>query len=67
MPNIAPKASLKFSSLGGNIHMSWSPSGQHVAVSNKSDYLAIFDVRNGALVKKKKVSQYEVTCTIYTI
>lgn len=56
----APKPAFKLSSLGGNINMSWSPSGHYVAMGNKSDYLAVFDVRTATMVKKKKM-HYEVT------
>lgn len=54
---------MKISALGGHINMSWSPSGHYLALSNKSDYLAVFDVRTGTMVKKKKV-HYEVRLAI---
>lgn len=35
--------------------MSWSPSGNYMAIGNKSDNLAVFDVRTATMVKKKKI------------
>eukprot|EP00981_Chlorochromonas_danica_P008617 scaffold2240_cov172-Ochromonas_danica.AAC.7 len=59
------KPSMKISALGGHINMSWSPSGHYLALSNKSDYLAVFDVRTGTMVKKKKV-HYELNEVAWT-
>lgn len=55
----APKAATKLTSLGGNINMAWSPSGNYVAVGNKSDYLSVYDVRTATMVKKRKM-RFEV-------
>jgi WD40 repeat protein len=49
----------KIASSGGNIYSCWSACGNYMAVSNKNDTMAVYDVRTEKLVSKKHFD-YEV-------
>ena len=53
------RASMKLASMGGNIYSCWSPCGHYVAVGNKSDTVAVYDIRTEKQVAKKHF-EYEV-------
>jgi len=49
----------KISTIGNNINASWSPNGNYLSLGNKSDNLAVLDIRMGRQLKKMKFS-YEI-------
>lgn len=50
---------MKLTSMGGNIYSSWSPCGHYVAVGNKNDTVAVYDIRTEKQIAKKHF-EYEV-------
>mmetsp|Transcript_27530 Transcript_27530/g.60950 ORF Transcript_27530/g.60950 Transcript_27530/m.60950 type:complete len:309 (+) Transcript_27530:156-1082(+) len=53
------RAAMKIPTMGNNINVAWSPSGNNIVVGNRNDVLTVIDVRKGQQLTKKKFL-YEV-------
>jgi THO complex subunit 3 len=45
---------------GGNINLSWSPDGRHIAVGNREDCITVFDVSKAPKPLKRMKFPYEI-------